>query len=73
MTICRGSIYLGAVLVFFGVTSIRADAADLPNIVVIWGDDIGYWNVSYNNDGMMGYQTPNIDRITSRDTRPQLR
>ncbi|HEX5045055.1 MAG TPA: arylsulfatase [Candidatus Polarisedimenticolaceae bacterium] len=34
-----------------------------PNILVIWGDDIGTWNISYNNRGMMGYTTPNIDRI----------
>jgi arylsulfatase len=34
-----------------------------PNIVVIWGDDIGTWNISHNNRGMMGYKTPNIDRI----------
>jgi arylsulfatase len=34
-----------------------------PNILVIWGDDIGTWNISYNNRGMMGYKTPNIDRI----------
>ncbi|MEN0110903.1 MAG: arylsulfatase [Planctomycetota bacterium] len=40
-----------------------ASAADKPNILVIWGDDIGTWNISHNNRGMMGYQTPNIDRI----------
>ncbi len=34
-----------------------------PNILVIWGDDIGYWNISAYNHGMMGYKTPNIDRI----------
>ena len=34
-----------------------------PNILVLWGDDIGYWNISANNKGMMGYSTPNIDRI----------
>jgi arylsulfatase len=34
-----------------------------PNILVIWGDDVGYWNISHNNHGMMGYKTPNIDRI----------
>ncbi|MBM3955834.1 MAG: arylsulfatase [Planctomycetes bacterium] len=34
-----------------------------PNILVIWGDDIGTWNVSHTNRGMMGYRTPNIDRI----------
>jgi len=40
-------------------------AADKPNILVIWGDDIGTWNISHNNRGMMGYKTPNIDRIAS--------
>ncbi len=34
-----------------------------PNVLVIWGDDIGTWNISHNNRGMMGYRTPNIDRI----------
>jgi arylsulfatase len=34
-----------------------------PNILVIWGDDIGWSNVSAYNMGMMGYRTPNIDRI----------
>jgi arylsulfatase A-like enzyme len=36
-----------------------------PNILVIWGDDIGLWNLSCYNKGMMGYHTPNIDRIAS--------
>ena len=40
-------------------------AQDRPNILVMWGDDIGYWNVSAYNQGMMGYRTPNIDRIAS--------
>jgi arylsulfatase len=40
-----------------------AQSADKPNILIIWGDDIGYWNVSAYNQGMMGYKTPNIDRI----------
>lgn len=34
-----------------------------PNILVIWGDDIGVHNISAYNHGIMGYQTPNIDRI----------
>jgi arylsulfatase len=34
-----------------------------PNIVVIWGDDVGLWNISHFNRGMMGYRTPGIDRI----------
>ena len=40
-----------------------ATASKKPNILIIWGDDIGYWNISANNRGMMGYRTPNIDRI----------
>ncbi len=38
-------------------------AKQQPNILVIWGDDIGFWNISAYNQGMMGYRTPNIDRI----------
>ncbi|QEH39118.1 Arylsulfatase [Aquisphaera giovannonii] len=34
-----------------------------PNILVIWGDDIGTWNISHNSRGMMGYRTPSIDRL----------
>jgi arylsulfatase A-like enzyme len=34
-----------------------------PNILVIWGDDIGWYNISAYNLGVMGYRTPNIDRI----------
>ena len=33
------------------------------NFLMIWGDDIGYWNISAYNMGMMGYKTPNIDRF----------
>jgi len=36
-----------------------------PNILVIWGDDVGVSNISYNTRGMMGYRTPNIDRIAT--------
>ena len=43
-----------------------ASAADKqPNIVVIWGDDIGQSNLSAYTKGVMGYQTPNIDRIAN--------
>ena len=37
--------------------------AKSPNILVIWGDDIGITNLSAYSDGLMGYTTPNIDRI----------
>lgn len=40
--------------------------ASKPNIVVIFGDDIGYWNLSTYNQGMMGYKTPNIDSIAAQ-------
>ena len=40
-----------------------APASKQPNILVIWGDDIGQFNISAYNMGMMGYRTPNIDRI----------
>ncbi|MBI5583980.1 MAG: sulfatase-like hydrolase/transferase, partial [Deltaproteobacteria bacterium] len=41
----------------------KAGPGKKPNILIIWGDDIGYWNVSAYNQGMMGYKTPNIDHI----------
>lgn len=40
-------------------------AADKPNILVIWGDDVGVHNISAYNHGIMGYQTPNIDRLAT--------
>ena len=46
-------------------TVVPAVAAKKPNIVVIWGDDIGWFNISAYNHGMMGYKTPNIDRIAN--------
>ncbi|PSL17464.1 sulfatase-like hydrolase/transferase [Shimia abyssi] len=50
--------------VCFGLSiSTLASAQEQPNILVIMGDDIGYFNISTYNQGMMGYETPNIDRI----------
>jgi arylsulfatase A-like enzyme len=43
--------------------------AEKPNILVIFGDDIGIWNLSCYSAGMMGYRTPNIDRIASEGLR----
>ncbi|NQY03401.1 MAG: arylsulfatase [Halieaceae bacterium] len=51
---------LGLALV---LTASLAQAADKPNILVIWGDDVGQSNISAYSRGMMGYHTPNIDRI----------
>ena len=38
---------------------------DRPNILIIWGDDIGMWNLSAYHRGMMGGSTPNIDSIAA--------
>jgi hypothetical protein len=37
--------------------------AKQPNILILRGDDIGIWNISHFSRGMMGYQTPDIDRV----------
>jgi len=50
----------GLLMLVLSSTSI---AADKPNILIIWGDDIGWFNTSAYNRGMMGYNTPNIDSI----------
>ena len=49
----------------FGSIETIAQTAKQPNVLVIWGDDIGTENISYYNRGMMGYKTPNIDRIAN--------
>ena len=58
-------LLLAAGVAFAGATPASGQPADgkKPNILCIWGDDIGTWNISHNNRGMMGYKTPNIDRI----------
>jgi hypothetical protein len=37
-----------------------------PNVLILWGDDIGQFNISAYNHGMMGYKTPNIDSIAKQ-------
>jgi arylsulfatase len=54
---------LAAAITLTGAVAPAHAADKKPNILVIWGDDIGTWNISHNNRGMMGYRTPNIDRI----------
>lgn len=46
-----------------GLTTTTARQAKKPNIVIIWGDDIGQSNISAYTMGLMGYRTPNIDRV----------
>lgn len=52
-----------ATILLLTVWAGTASAQDKPNIVVIWGDDVGWFNISAFNHGMMGYKTPNIDSI----------
>ncbi|MEF1159167.1 arylsulfatase, partial [Vibrio parahaemolyticus] len=56
-------LVLNACTLALGAASAVAHAADKPNILVIFGDDVGYWNLSTYNQGMMAYNTPNIDSI----------
>jgi arylsulfatase A-like enzyme len=51
------------------MTERRGVGPEQPNIVVIWGDDIGITNLSCYSDGLMGYGTPNIDRIAEEGMR----
>ena len=51
------------VVIAAACTATVALAQDKPNILVIWGDDIGQTNISAYSRGVMGYKTPNIDRI----------
>ena len=57
------SIIAASATAFLLSPPIALSADKKPNILVIWGDDIGQFNVSAYNQGMMGYKTPNIDRI----------
>jgi len=59
----RGLSVLVIALALLGAAGTAAAQAKKPNILVIFGDDVGYWNVSAYNQGMIGYKTPNIDRI----------
>jgi arylsulfatase len=59
----NGSVLLIAAVALTCATIPAGAQSKKPNILVIWGDDVGWWNVSAYNQGMMGYRTPNIDRI----------
>jgi arylsulfatase len=62
------NFYLALLAVSVGLTAvgaIPAEAQEKPNILVVWGDDVGQSNISAYTRGMMGYRTPNIDRIAN--------
>jgi arylsulfatase A-like enzyme len=64
------SILLGSLAALAAATVVSAPAAaqqqQKPNIVIIWGDDIGQSNLSAYTNGLMGYRTPNIDSIAQQ-------
>src|SRR5215813_2050970 len=57
-----GSV-LAAMVLMLAEPAQAQPAGKQPNILVIWGDDIGIYNISAYNLGVMGYKTPNIDRV----------
>ena len=59
----RNLLLFVCAVVALGSLGLAAQAADRPNFVIIWGDDIGQSNVSAYSRGVMGYQTPNIDSV----------
>jgi len=73
--ITRGLVRTGLVTAVAALLSVSAPAfaqedtaetkSDKPNILVVWGDDVGQSNISAFTKGMMGYRTPNIDRIAN--------
>lgn len=64
----RNSIMLFA-LVCFSIIEGQAQNTKKPNVLIIWGDDIGISNISAYSSGLMGYMTPNIDRIATEGER----
>ena len=59
------SLLLGMVAAVILINPAQAAKSKKPNILVIWGDDIGITNISAYSHGMMGYKTPNIDPIAN--------
>ena len=59
------TLLLGTVAAVTLTAPAQAAKSKKPNILVIWGDDIGITNISAYSRGMMGYKTPNIDRIAN--------
>ncbi|MEJ2275937.1 MAG: hypothetical protein P8Y01_15425, partial [Woeseiaceae bacterium] len=62
LSLNKALVYLAGLFLLISGT---ASAQDKPNILVIWGDDVGMMNISAYHNGMMGGSTPNIDRIAN--------
>ncbi|HHP7231824.1 MAG TPA: arylsulfatase [Xenococcaceae cyanobacterium] len=70
--IWRVMIAIAIAITLFCQTTVSpalAQNTEKPNILVIWGDDIGWFNLSAYNNGMMGYRTPNLDRLAREGMR----
>src|SRR6187431_861192 len=65
----RAAQFIALALVAVAATVSSLAQEKKPNILIIWGDDIGWFNPSCYNSGMMGYRTPNIDRIANEGAR----
>ena len=68
MSTLRTAVFLPVVFLstfLSGTTLAQEEQSNPPNIVVIWGDDIGQSNISAYTRGLMGFQTPNIDRVAN--------
>jgi arylsulfatase len=63
MTLIRSILALCLLALALPAQAQSPIAKKKPNILIIWGDDIGGFNISAYNQGMMGYRTPNIDSI----------
>ena len=59
----QNRFWMGSLVLALSLVAVAAKAQDKPNIVIIWGDDIGQSNLSVYTRGLMGYPTPNIDRV----------
>lgn len=58
-------LLISILFLFTGLYALQAQNKERPNILIIWGDDVGMWNISAYHRGMMGGETPNIDRIAN--------
>ena len=58
-----GSLLVSLLAMYVAAPGDAVAQAAKPNIVIIWGDDVGQSNISAYSHGMMGYKTPNVDRI----------
>ena len=65
----RAAVAIVTCVLFGGPIDLAIAQQNKPNILVIFGDDIGISNISAYSDGLMGYETPNIDRIAKEGIR----